>query len=202
MSVNKDLLDEVFSGEKSICFFVHEKVCYWVLDDKYNFSLDAEKDYDAYLNKGVITRQQYLQACKEFRGGILKLTSDNFLQYIDSMDGEVLSMQALAGLFDADEICDIGGLLKAVEAYYLTGAELSADHFHSAGRVASRLPQFYVNFDRKIYMHMDVGRFHEELAYAGWFAKCADFNFLIPDSERYWVKNGDCWKLRFVQQAC
>ena len=36
------MLDGLWSGEKSICFFVSGAKCYWVLDYKYNFSLDAE----------------------------------------------------------------------------------------------------------------------------------------------------------------
>ena len=55
MNLNKEVLDGLWSGEKSICFFVSGAKCYWVLDYKYNFSLDAEKDYRAYLDKGHIT---------------------------------------------------------------------------------------------------------------------------------------------------
>ncbi len=43
---------------------------------------------------------------------------------------------------------------------------------------------FYVNFDRKIYMHMDCNQAHEELAYSDWLAKCSDFCHLVPDRER------------------
>ena len=58
MNLNKEVLDGLWSGEKSICFFVSGAKCYWVLDYKYNFSLDAEKDYRAYLDKGHITQAQ------------------------------------------------------------------------------------------------------------------------------------------------
>lgn len=199
MIFNKAIFEDLWSGEKSICFFVHKAKCYWVLDHKYNFSLDAEKDYLGYLNKGHITQGQYAQACKEFRGGLLKLKSENFLQYLSCVGEGVLVREDFEGVFDMDGDCNAGKLLSRIENYYLSGVELNVDEFSFAGRLASRLPMFYVNFDRKIYMHMDFGRSHEDLAYPDWFSKCSDFNFLIPDVERYWVRCGDYWKFRFVQ---
>lgn len=68
MIFNELLSEELWNGEKGVCFLVCKGVCYWVLDYKYNFSLDAEKDYSAYLKRGHITQEQYEQACKEFRG--------------------------------------------------------------------------------------------------------------------------------------
>ncbi|AZD00801.1 hypothetical protein V4Y05_08880 [Pseudomonas chlororaphis subsp. chlororaphis] len=202
MNFDQALLDDMWNGEKSICFFVNKGKCYWVLDYKYNFSLDAERDYRGYLSKGYITQDQYVQACKGFRGGVLKLTSDNFLQYISGIRECVFVSEDFKGIFDVDGKCNAGKLLRRVEEYYLSGVELDADEFSFAGRLASRLPMFYINFDRKIYMHMDFGRFHEDLAYPDWLSKCSDFSFLIPDIERYWVQGGDYWKLRFVQAPC
>lgn len=82
MAVSQSVLDELWHGEKSICFFVRSGKCYWVVDEKYNFSLDAEKDYRAYLEGGYITQDQYEQSCKVFRGGILKMTAENFPLYL------------------------------------------------------------------------------------------------------------------------
>jgi hypothetical protein len=83
--------------------------------------------------------------------------------------------------------------------YYLTGEALSMADFKRANVISSRFPKFYINFDRKKYMHLDYGRAHEDLAYSDWISECADFSFLIPDNERYWVKAGnDYWKLRFL----
>ncbi|MCG8296581.1 hypothetical protein [Pseudomonas entomophila] len=195
MTFNELLSEELWNGEKSVCFFVCKGVCYWVLDYKYNFSLDAEKDYSAYLKRGYITQEQYEQACKEFRGGILKLTSDNFREYLVCSSATIVSKVELEDYFNSS---GGGGLLRIVEKYYLSGGELEADVIYSVGRAVSKLPMFYINFDRKIYMHMDTGRSHEELAYPDWSAKCSDFCFLIPDVERYWVKGGDYWKLRFI----
>lgn len=201
MILRQPLFNELWDGEKSICFFVHLGRCFWVLDSKYNFCLDAEKDYRAYLDKGHITKEQYILACREFRGGVLKLTADNFPQYINGEGRQVLSQESLKDILvwglDVD-----GSLHERVESYYLSGVELNVNDFRDANAIASRLPMFYVNFDRKIYMHMDYGRVHEDLAYPDWFARCADFGFLIPDRERYWVLEfKDYWKYRFLQTA-
>lgn len=199
MMLNQLLLDDLWGGEKSICCFVFFGQCFWVLDEKYNFSLDAEKDYRAYLNKGHITQEQYELACKEFRGGVLKLAADNFSQYIGDEKRHLLTRDNLAELFCWGGLGD-NTQYDRLEAHYLTGIELDLDDVRFVNALASRLPKFYVNFDRKIYMHMDFGRFHEELAYSDWMAKCADFGFLIPDKEKYWVLGGkDYWKFKFFQ---
>jgi len=192
------LADDLWNGEKSICLFVHSGECFWVVDDKFNFSLDAEKDYRAYLDKGHITQEQYASACMSFRGGVLKLTAESFLKYLRAEERRILSRQDLKDMF----VCGIDlseSLHERIERYYLSGIELDANCFRDANAVVSRLSTFYVNFDRKIYMHMDYDRAHEELAYSDWFAKCSDFCHLVPDSERYWVLGDmDCWKYRFL----
>lgn len=199
MIFNQALLDDLLSGEKSVCFFVFLKRCFWVVDERYNFCLDAEKDYHAYLDKGHITQEQFVLACKEFRGGVLKLTADNFPQYLKFVADRVFSSEALASLIVGDDSSEVVELLEKVEMYYLSGEKLSASDFKAASALSALLPKFYINFDRKIYMHMDVGRFHEELSYPDWVSECADFNFLVPDKEKYWFLGGDdYWKLRFL----
>lgn len=199
MIFNQDFLDGLLSGEKSVCLFVFLKRCFWVVDDRYNFCLDAEKDYRAYLDKGYITNEQFLLACKEFRGGVLKLTADSFPQYLELVADKVFSSGDLTSLIVGDDSGEVTELLDKVEAYYLSGEKLSASDFAAANALSARLPKFYINFDRKIYMHMDFGRFHEELSYPDWVSKCADFNFLVPDKERYWLFRGsDYWKFRFL----
>jgi hypothetical protein len=194
MTLNQSVFDDLWNGEKSVCFFVHLGRCFWVVDEKYNFCLDAEKDYRAYFEGGDITQEQYDLACKEFRGGILRMTADNFPQYLQSSNEKILSSFELENFIGVD-----GNIFKKVEAYYLTGEVLSMADFKHANVISSRFPKFYINFDRKIYMHLDYGRAHEDLAYSDWISECADFSFLIPDNERYWVKAGnDYWKLRFL----
>lgn len=190
-------LEELWEGEKGICFFVHKECCYWVLDYKYNFSLDAEPDYRGYLEKGRITREQYDASCKSFRGGVLKLTAENFLKYIEYVGEGALDFKGIERIFTYGE-GDFKGLLARAEKYYLSGEGLSEQDILLVGNLASRLPMFYVNFDRKIYMHMDFGRSHEDLVYSDWYSSRSDFSFLIPDAQRYWIQGGDHWKIRFL----
>ena len=71
--------------------------------------------------------------------------------------------------------------------------------FEKINQIASRLPLFYINFDTKVYLHMDWDRSHEDYVYEEWFAKALDFGYLIPDSECYWKINGrDFWKFLMV----
>ena len=194
MTVSQSVFDDLWNGGKSICFFVHSGRCYWVVDEKYNFSLDAEKDYRAYLEDGEITQEQYEQSCRLFRGGILRMTAENFPQYLSDSSEKVLSLDDLKAFMVVDN-----ELFEKVERYFLTGEGLTPCLFKKANIVNSRLPRFYVNFDRKIFMHMDDVRAHESLVYPDWVAQCFDFSFLIPTRERYWMVAGnDYWKLRFV----
>ncbi|ASK92543.1 hypothetical protein KWH04_19100 [Xanthomonas campestris pv. trichodesmae] len=201
MKLNGSVFDDLYSGEKSICFFVHHGKCYWVLDHKYNFSLDAERDFKAHLDKGNISKEQYALACENFRGGVLRLNSESFLKYLELNSDVIVSRVDLEAVLNFDGIGNVLSLLNAAEKYFLSGVDLSAYDFQAAGIFSSRLPMFYVNFDREIYMHLDHGRFHEDLVYPGWVAKVFDFNFLIPEKEKYWINGGDCWKIRFIQSG-
>lgn len=192
--MSQAVFDDLWSGDKSVCFFVHSGKCYWVVDEKYNFSLDVEKDYRAYFEDGYITQEQYEQSCKDFRGGILKMTAENFPQYLNISNGKILSSDDLDSFIGADT-----EVFEKVEFYFLTGEGLTPDLCKQANVIHSRFPRFYINFDRKIFMHMDDVRAHESLAYPDWTAECFDFSFLIPASERYWIVAGkDYWKLRFI----
>ncbi|WP_192558238.1 hypothetical protein [Pseudomonas allokribbensis] len=194
MKVNQTIFDELWNGEKNICFFVCSGKSFWVVDEKYNFTLDAEKDYRAYLDAGSISQEQYELACKAFRGGVLKMTADNFPKYLHDSSEKILSSHDLQDFIGAD-----AEVFKRVEHYYQTGEGLTPDVYKRANVISSRFPSFYINFDRKIFMHMDDVRVHEDLVEPGWTAENADFSFLIPASERYWVVAGnDYWKLRFV----
>lgn len=194
MTMSQAVFDDLWSGDKSVCFFVHSGKCYWVVDEKYNFSLDAEKDYRAYLEDGCITQEQYEQSCKNFRGGILKMTAENFPQYLNISNGKILSPDDLDSFIGADP-----EVFEKVEFYFLTGEGLTPALYKQANIIHSRFPRFYINFDRKIFMHMDDVRAYESLAYPDWAAECFDFSFLIPASERYWIVAGkDYWKLRFI----
>ncbi|MBI6856194.1 hypothetical protein YA0002_25885, partial [Pseudomonas cichorii] len=127
MTVNQTVFDDLWSGERSVAFFVHSGKCYWVVDEKYNFSLDAEKDYRAYLDDGDITQEQYEQSCKNFRGGILKMTAENFPQYLNDSSKKILSSNDLVGFIGADS-----EVFEKVENYFLTGEGLTPTLFKQA----------------------------------------------------------------------
>lgn len=196
MALSNEIANALWEGSLSICAFVSMGEIIWVVDEKFNFSLDAEKDYRAYLEKGYINESQYLAACKEFRGGVLRLNQDNFYKYLGNSSTRVVPKEELEGFFFGS-IDSKDALLDEVEIYYISGRKISEKTSREAHLISSKLPAFYVNFDRKIFMHLDEARAHEDLAYDDWYAKNGDFSFLIPDSQRYWVKAGrDYWKMR------
>nr|WP_157720842.1 hypothetical protein [Pseudomonas sp. Z003-0.4C(8344-21)] len=47
MTVNQELFDDLWGGEKSIgFFFVHSGICFWVVDEKRNFTIDVQRGTD------------------------------------------------------------------------------------------------------------------------------------------------------------
>ncbi len=198
MSVLQSLVDALWEGEKSVGFFVHSGEYHWVVDDKHNFSLDAEKDYRGYLEKGHISEAQYLAAVATYRNGIKQLTEENFPRYLKSKGVLSVSESELFELATSG-VESLGMLHERIENYYLSGMQLSSKDFRLAHSIVSTLPLFYINFDRKIYLHMDFGRSHHELAYSDWAAGSKDFCHLIPDKARYWVSELiDLWKYRYL----
>lgn len=199
MNQNQALEDELWNGEKCICCFVHSGQFFWVVDYKYNFCLDAEVDYLAYLEKGHINKTQFIDACNAFRGGLLKLTESNFNEYLRLKSTTVLNKVALKNIFDSPYLVSHYNLLDKVEKLFVSGIELLDEDFKKINKVAVQLPKFYINFDRKMYFHMDIDRCHEGSSYADWHAKYLDFHHLIPDEQRYWIQgNRDFWKLKYI----
>ncbi|HDS1581219.1 TPA: hypothetical protein QEL15_003324 [Stenotrophomonas maltophilia] len=199
MNVGGASIQKILDGEMAICFFVHRSAFYWVMDDRANFSLDAEKDYRAYLDRGHISASQYDAACREFRGGILRLDENNFLEYLRAAGGGYTTDE-MAAMFKTND-ADVGdplGLHARVERFNVSGSGLAKGDFMAAERLAARLPGFYVNFDRKVFLHMESDRFHEDLAYPDWEAGFGDFCHLVPDGARYWMDGADFWKVRFI----
>lgn len=199
MDHNTQLEIDLWNGEKSICFFVHSGRFFWVVDYKYNFCLDGEVDYLAYLEKGHISKTQFIDACRGFRGGILKLSKDNFSEYLELKSTTILNDRTLKDIFNAPSLVTNNILLNKAENLFMSGIRLSSEGFNEINKVAVKLPQFYINFDRNMYFHMDIERFHEDSAYKDWNAKYLDFSYLIPDEQRYWIQeNRDFWKLKYV----
>ncbi|UTM59454.1 hypothetical protein L4174_022415 [Photobacterium sp. CCB-ST2H9] len=182
MIFSDNIKEELWNGESAICFFVHNRRYYWLIDKKYNICLDGEKEYKAYLNKGYITKEEFNKACKEFRQGILRLTSENFINYVDLDSVENFSVD----IFKCEVVLD-RTLSTKVENYLTYRDELSEEDFYLTQKIGYFLPLFYINFDKKLFMHMDWGRCHEDTIYESWSGSCGDFLSLIPDEQKYWI---------------
>lgn len=198
MSAVREILNNLWDGSAAISFFVHQGNYFWVIDDKENFSLNAEVDYRAYLEKKYITQFQFDEACRLFRGGILNLTAQNFSEYLKARPDKIYFKESLSSiLFDG-----IDGkikLLDEVEASLSSGERLSQNSHKMVQTIICRLPKFLINFDRKLYLHLDYGRMHEDSTDSSWDARYGDFVALVPDCERYWLSAGrDYWKCREI----
>ena len=200
MSFDIQLDSDLWNGERCIGMFIHRKETYWIIDHKYNFTLDAEADYRAYLNKGHINEEQYKIACKEFRGGILKLSDDNFLEYLKLDSVISVNSDELKNYFISTFSNEKNKeLYQEVENHLVYGSQLTEDSFRSANQLSSKLPLFYINFDKKMYLHMDWDRCHEDLAPENWHSKASDFSHFILDSDAYWrIDNHNYWRFKYL----
>ena len=198
MIFNQDLDTDLWNGERSICMFVHRSKTYWVIDYKYNLIIDAEASYKAYLDKGYITNNQYLEACKKFRNGILKLSDENFLQYLNLESVVLTNVEELQNyLLLGFSTNEIDRLYHKLEKSLIDGSKLCSDDFKRANQLICKLPLFYINFDKKSYMHMDWDRCHETLVPNDWYAKASDFGNFVLDKDAYWKTNSyNFWRFR------
>lgn len=192
MIFSEELKEDLWSGESAICFVVHGRACYWLIDKKYNICLDGEKEYRAYLDKGHITEEQFSNACNDFRNGILKLTFDNF--------GDYLSLDTVKKFTPRDFYTEVildDELYIKVENRLVFGDHLSDKDCKLCNEFSVLLPLFYINFDRRIFMHMDWERNHESSVYDDWIGRSSDFSTLIPEKQKYWFYQGnDYWKFK------
>ncbi len=93
------LESELFEGRKSIALFVLKEQHYYVVDDKSNYCIDVRPDYLSYIETGRLKQEDYEKALGLFRGGISVLGADNFHQYIDSAEAEVISFTMMRDFF-------------------------------------------------------------------------------------------------------
>ena len=197
-------LDEIFENTICIAVFIYNKRLYFILDDRENFELDLKITFDMYLQRNLISKEDYYGAYRKNRNGIWQLKKDNFEQYLETEGLIHLSKAELEELlfygFEQAEIERLYNLVENNLAHNQCTPNFGeSSEFEKINQIASRLPLFYINFDTKVYLHMDWDRSHEDYVYEGWFAKALDFGYLIPDSECYWKINGrDFWKFLMV----
>ncbi|WP_288739997.1 hypothetical protein [uncultured Rheinheimera sp.] len=182
MEISK-IIEELWSGDKAIGYFIHESKHYWIIDYKYNFCLDGEVEFNAYLKKGRITVEQYNAACASFRGGFLKLKKDNFLDYIYSGVVKLSSSVELSFIFRSGVSDDF---FEVVSGDFLLNNVCNKQLVSMYEDLLPRLPMFYINFDMKQYFHSEFDRSHEDSCYMDWDCRFNHFLDLIPDQDAYW----------------
>lgn len=199
---NSEFLNNIFQHHQCISIFVYKKDILYIIDYKENFELNAKISFDAYLSKGIITKEQYNYDYRSYRNGIWQLTKDNFEQYLQSdtviiMNKCKLSQLLLYG-FNPNEANRLYSVVENKLSYNDSISNIEPHNdFLKINQISSRLPLFYINFDTEVYLHMNWDRNHEDYVYDGWFSKAMDFGYLIPDIFCYWKKDGkDYWKFR------
>ena len=192
----------LFKYQKSISIFVKDKKLYFILDFREHSILNMKLDLDSGLKKGNLTLEEYQNElnAQYYRGGIWQLTKDNFEQYLELDSVVILEQDELKELlfhgFSDDEAARLYTVVENKLSYNdpISTSQLQNDLF-KIHQILSRLPLFYVNFDTKVYLHMDWNFIHADFVYEGWFAKEMDFGYLIPDEFCYWKIDGrNYWK--------
>lgn len=193
-----DLREALSSGDKCIAFFVYHGEASWLIDWKDYFTLDHQKDIDALCNEeryrgflpANLTVQQWNEKLqREFRNGIPRLTPDKFIQYRNGETAKVVTREMLHQEFFSEDKGDYAELAKAIEAEISFNYPMREHLVRLRIRLSSKLPKFYINYDRNIFMHMVTGRFYEQLILDDWLGAEGDFEHLIPTSHRYWVRS-------------
>lgn len=188
----------------AIGFAFHEGSHYWFIDWHEHFRMDQVKFVDALLQEPMVRdihlKDRDIDAWRQerianARNGITQLTKENFLQYLDGPGVRVVSTDVLRDFFWDEDDGSYLGLSHAMEKYISFEDPLPEEMEDLREIVLSRLPKFYLNFERKIFAHMLPGKDHHEMAPEDWSAVSTDFEDLIPARFRYWEKgtNIDLW---------
>lgn len=199
---NDEFLEQIFDYHLAIGIFVFNQKHYFVVNYKDDFELNIKHTFDNYLRKGFMTQESYEEALKRYRGGIMFLNKENFEDYLTLDSVKQFSQAELQTLlFKNFSQEQIEYLYDVIENKLAFNADISntpeQNDFLFANQISSRLPLFYINFDTKVYLHMNWDRSHELSAYEDWYAKEMDFGYLIPDEFCYWKVDGkDFWKFR------
>ncbi len=196
--IDSSLRDFILSREKGIAFFVFEGAYYWLIDWRENFNLNQMKNIDArcanshimsYLSKGTTPDQYRLQLLENYRGGISTLTAELFPKYRDGESAKVVTTEILKDEFFKEEKGQYKKLSELMEASLSFDSKMPEDMIALRARLSYLLPKFYINFDRKIFMHMVRGRTYEAVVLDGWWGAEGDFEHMIPVAYRYWVRD-------------
>ncbi|OOS01768.1 hypothetical protein SAMN02745664_12610 [Moraxella cuniculi DSM 21768] len=187
----KKIVQDLWDGELSIAYFLVKEVGYWVLDYRYNYYLDHEIDAKLLLDMGKIDIVNYNKAMKESRGGVIKLTKETVCQYLQSEECLILPTKTMAEIF----LYDINNK-SIVDLYKSFNKELNNELYSLVQILNSRLPRYYIDFDKKLYRHLDFNYSPESYTGSDWDSKQGDFGDKIPDKDAFWFyKNINLWKI-------
>lgn len=196
-AINDDLRKALVSREKCIAFIVHLGEFYWLIDFPDHFTLDqqkninalcAEERYRQFLPVGLTIQQWKEKLQNEFRGGIPTLAADQFVKYRNSELVAVVKTDILRREFFFEDSGQYESLSSAMEGELSFNTPMTEALVELRCRLFSKLPKFYINYDRKIFMHMVRGRFFENALIDGWWGAEGDFEHMIPTSHRYWTR--------------
>ncbi len=194
--IENNLDNKITSGNYFIAFFVHRRKLYWIIDWSEHFNLNQLENINAicsatgdssYKPKELTVDEWRQQMIDDYRGGIPTLTENLFPVYRDGEDAHVVTTETLRNYFWSTDIEIYKKLSKEMENFASLGARPNLNLYDEIDDLNSRLPKFYINYDRRIFIHKNYERAHETVALDGWFAEYGDFLHMIPTSHRYWT---------------
>ena len=191
-----NLETRVFNGELDIAIFVVNSKHYFIFDDKENYIIDIRTIYKDYLEKEMISYNQYIQALKLYRGGASLLTQNNVFDYFDSLDISPRDKKWMVNYFiEGYDLNKLKNIYYFIESSLMSSNEIIT--LEDWNKLEGRLPRFYINLDRNIFMHTNWDREFENNLPQGWRGEASSrFWSLVPDEQSYWhIENMNFWKL-------
>lgn len=199
--LTEKVIEDLWLNEKSIAYFVCNGISYWILDCKYHYQLDEEIEAKALLDKGYITLELFNNGLKNSRGGISKLNKKNFNQYLALEETIILEKSDLNEIIRHDfSSKNLNYIYSKLEYGLSYNNVIEDDLFHDINKIKSRLPRYYINFDRQIYLHTDYDSSPESsVSYDNWLATNGDFSYYISDRDVYWILDKqNFWKAMYL----
>ena len=191
-----NLETRVFNGELDIAIFVVNSKHYFIFDDKENYIIDIRTIYKDYLEKEIISHNQYIQALKLYRGGASLLTKNNVFDYFDSLDISPRDKKWMVNYFiEGYDLNKLKNIYYFIERSLMSSNEIIT--LEDWNKLEGRLPRFYINLDRNIFMHTSWDREFENNLPQSWRGEASSrFWSLVPDEQSYWhIENMNFWKL-------
>lgn len=148
--INQDLRNSILERQYCIGFFVYLGAYYWIIDWEAHFNLDQKKNFDAHLKRGDFNKDQYEKALLSFRDGIPTLLPEYFPKYRDSKSAKVVDSSILREGFFRDDHGQYTKLESSMQEELSFNTPTPVHLVDLRIQLLSKLPKFYVNFDRKI----------------------------------------------------